>query len=111
MVVDCSVTNCIPVELFLGFVAIGIGLSIFGFIRQPQIPAMLAFGGIFILFMSVMFGGIIMGKIPITSIESGSTVTYAFMDNVFDFRGLPQVIFSLVGVIMMLSGGLMVAKT
>ena len=107
----CDTVTCMPVELFLGFVGIAVGLAIFGFIRQPQIPAMLAFGGIFILFISVMIGGIIMGKIPVESTSSGSTTNYEFEDNVFDFRGFGQAVFGFFGAVMMLSGGLMVYKT
>lgn len=95
----------------MGFVVIAVGLAIFGFIRQPQIPAMLAFGGMFILFIAVMTGGIIMGTIPVDATSSGSTTNYSFTDNVFDFQGFPQMLFALIGVIMMLSGGLMVFKS
>lgn len=108
--VDCAAVTCLPIEIFLGFTGISIALAIFGFIRQPPIPAMLAFGGMFILFVSVMTGGIIMGSIPEASISSGSTTTYQMTDNVFDFQGFPQMLFALMGVIMMLSGGLMVLR-
>lgn len=109
--VDCSVVNCMPVELFLGFVAVAISVAIFGFMRNPQIPAMIAFAGIFIMFISIMLGGIIMGKMPDTSVVSGSTTTYTLEDNVFDFSGFPQMIFGFMGAMMALVGGLMVYKT
>lgn len=112
MVVDCTLVNCMPVELFLGFIAMAIAMAIFGFMRQPQIPAMVSFAGIFILFISIMISGLIMGKIPTESIEvSASTTQYEFTDNVFDFTGFPQVIFGFVGSIMALTGGLMVNRT
>src|SRR5690349_21795794 len=104
---DCTGLICLPVELFLGFVAISVGMAIFGFMRQPQIPAMLAFGGVFIFFISIMTSGIILGAIPESSASSGSTTNYVMIDNTFDFRGFPQVIFAFLGVVMMLSGGLM----
>lgn len=110
MSVDCTTIICFPVELFLGFIVMSVAIGIFGFIRQPQIPAMLAFGGIFILFISVMVGGIIMGTIPQDSTSSGDTTSYTMIDNTFDFRGFPQMVFGLMGGIMMLTGGLMVAK-
>lgn len=100
-----------PVELFLGFVAVAISVAVFGFMRQPQIPAMISFAGVFIMFISVMLGGIIMGKIPEESTVSGSTTAYTMVDNVFDFQGFPQMIFGFMGAMMALAGGLMVYKT
>ena len=97
----------IPIELFLGFIAISISLAIFGFIRNPQIPAMLAFAGIFIMFIAVTTDNIIMGKIPVESVVSGSTTSYTFEDNTFQFTEIPKTIFALIGVICMLCGGLM----
>lgn len=43
----------IPIELFLGGIAVSIAIGIFGFIRNPQVPAMLCFGGAFVLLLSV----------------------------------------------------------
>lgn len=50
----------IPVELFLSFIGFSIALAIFGFIRQPQVPAMLSFAGMFILTIVVITNNIIM---------------------------------------------------
>jgi len=98
----------IPVELFLGGIVVSIALAIFGFIRQPQIPVMLVVGGMFILTIAVMTDGVIMGKIPITSTSTSSTVvTYEFVDNVYAFDELAKVMFALMGVMCMLCGGLM----
>lgn len=110
MAIDCNVVTCMPVELFLGGIVVSIALAIFGFIRQPQIPAMLVFSGIFIFSLAIIPSGIIMGKIPITSTSSGSTVTYAFIDNVFEFTELPKTIFGLIGATVMLCGGIMVGR-
>ena len=100
---------CLPVEIFLGIIGLALSMAIVGFIRQPQIPAMLVFGGIFILFVGVMVGGIIMGKVPTDATDTSSTNTaYTYEDNVFDFRGFPQMMFGLMGAICMLTGGLMV---
>lgn len=44
----------IPIELFLGFIGFSFFLALFGFLRNPQVPAMLAFGGIFILTISAV---------------------------------------------------------
>lgn len=100
----------IPVELFLGFIGVSIAIALFGFVRNPQIPACLVMGGMFILFLSVATDNVIMGKIPTTSVTSGSTVNYTFIDNIFEFNELPKVIFALIGTMFMIVGGLMVMK-
>lgn len=100
----------LPIELFLGALVVSIAIAIFGFIRQPQIPAMLCFAGMFILVLAVSTESIIMGKIPITSTSSGSVVTYAFIDNEYTFDEFPKVIFGLFGAILMLIGALMVGR-
>lgn len=43
----------IPIELFATFLGLSVALGIFGFIRQPQIPALMVFGGLFIITISV----------------------------------------------------------
>lgn len=52
----------IPIELFLGGIGVSIALGLFGFLRQPQIPAMLVFGGMFILIFAVATTGIIINS-------------------------------------------------
>ena len=100
----------IPIELFLGFIGVSITLAIFGFLRNPQIPATIVMGGMFILFLSVATDNVIMGKIPTTSVTSGSTVNYTFIDNTYEFTEMPKVIFALIGVMCMILGGLMVMR-
>ena len=100
----------IPIELFLGFVGASIALGIFGFMRNPQIPATIVMGGMFILTLSVATTEIIMGKIPVSSIDSGSTTNYTFTDNIYEFTELPKTIFALIGVMFMILGGLMVMR-
>lgn len=51
----------IPIELFGIMLASAFGLIIVGLLRQPQIPATIAFGGMFILFIAVTTDQIIMG--------------------------------------------------
>jgi hypothetical protein len=51
----------IPIELFLGFIGVSIALAIFGFLRNPQIPATIVMGGMFLLVISVATTNIIMG--------------------------------------------------
>jgi hypothetical protein len=101
----------IPIELFLGFTALFLAVGIVGFIRNPQVPAMIVISGIFILTLGVITNGIIMGAIPTTSVTSGSTTNYSFEDNVFEFTEMHKTLFAIVGAIMMLMGGLMVGRT
>jgi hypothetical protein len=100
----------IPIELFLGFIGVSIALAIFGFLRNPPIPATIVMGGMFILFLSVATDNVIMGKIPTTSVTNGSTVNYTFIDNTYEFTEMPKVIFALIGVMCMILGGLMVMR-
>lgn len=100
----------IVIELFLASLVVSIAVAIFGFIRQPQIPAMLVFSGMFILVLAVATDTIIMGKIPITSTSSGNVVTYAFIDNEFTFTELPKTLFGIMGSVLMLIGALMVGR-
>lgn len=100
----------VPIEIFLGCIVMSIALAIFGFLRQPQIPAMLVFGGMFILTISVATDEHIMGKIPITSVSSGNTVTYDFIDNIQPFDPTVKMLFALMGAIFMLCGALMMGR-
>ena len=102
--------NNIPFELFISFIGIAIGLSVFGFIRQPQIPAMLAFGGMFIMFIAVVTDNVIMGQIPVKSVVVGSTTNYTFTLDLFAFTSMYKMIFALIGVTMMLASAIMTLR-
>lgn len=60
----------IPIEIFSLFIGSSIALAIFGFLRNPQIPATLAFAGIFILTISVITTSIGIGYSESASINS-----------------------------------------
>lgn len=60
----------IPIELFLGGMGISITLAIFGFLRQPQIPAMLCFGGMFMLVFAVATDNIIMDSFASGNVDN-----------------------------------------
>jgi hypothetical protein len=51
----------IPIELFLGFIGVSIALAIFGFLRNPQIPATIVMGGMFILLIAVATTNVTLG--------------------------------------------------
>lgn len=52
----------IPIELFLGFIGVSIALAILGFLRNPQIPATIVMGGMFILVIAVATDNIKIGN-------------------------------------------------
>lgn len=100
----------IPFELFLGFMGVSISLAIFGLARNPQIPAMIVFAGVFILVMAVSIDNIIMGQLVDKSASSGQSVTYTYKPDLFAFNALPKVLFTFIAAVMMLTGALMVSK-
>lgn len=53
----------IPIEIFITGIGVSIALAIFGFIRNPQIPAMLVFGGMFMLVFAVATDFIIFNSV------------------------------------------------
>lgn len=88
----------IPVEMFALFMGASIAFAVFGFVRKPQIPAMLAFAGVFILVLSVSTTNIVMGynnNIDFITTEggiSGVTVdTILFSDDYTTNTGWTQV--------------------
>ena len=93
----------LPVELFGLFTGTSIALALFGFIRNPQIPAMMVFGGIFILFIAVSTDTIILDHFY-------DGLSGDIIDAGFEFTDLPKTVFALMGVIFMLSGALMVMR-
>ena len=59
----------IPIELFLGFIGTSIALAIFGFIRQPAIPALLCASGMFILTIVIATNNIIVAYSALDTVE------------------------------------------
>jgi hypothetical protein len=100
----------LPIEIFSIAIGLSVALGIFGFIRNPQIPAMMAFAGIFILFIAITTDQLKMGNLVSQSIfNSTSNITdYSYNDDIFQFTELPKTIFALLGSIFMLAGGLMI---
>lgn len=96
----------IPVELFLGFMALSIVFIIMGVVKKS--PALIVTSGMFILTMGVLPDGIIMGKIPTESTVTGATTTYEFIDNVFTYTQVTKMMFGLLGAFIMFVGALMV---
>ncbi len=94
----------IPIEIFLGFMGLSFAMAVMSFMPKTKQPFLLFIAGVMITFMSVTTDNIIMGKIPITSTVSGSTTTYAFIDNLFEFTQWHKILFALIGSIMLIVG-------
>jgi len=108
--IDCTVLSCIPIEVYGIMIVVSIVTAIFGFMRNPQVPVMLTLGGAFIFTIGAMFNGVLLGVMPDSSTTAGATTSYAMENNGFDMSGFPQVLVILMGSMLMLVSGVMVAK-
>lgn len=81
----------IPIELFITFLGATFGLALLGLIRQPQIPAMIAFAGMFMLAFSVATDNIIVSygtsANDKTIVVTNSTTTYPYDVETFSSAG------------------------
>lgn len=98
------------IEIFMAIIGLGVALAIFGFLRNPQVPATIAFGGIIIFFIAVMTTSLDMGNLVQESVTTGDTTEYTYQEDIEPFTDLSKVVIALIGVILMLLGGLMVYK-
>jgi len=94
----------VPLELFLGFMGLSFAMAVIGLCQR--IPMLLLIAGAFITVWALITDVIIMGKIPSTSIISGSTTTYTFIDNPYVFTQYPKILIAIIGAVIMLAGGL-----
>jgi hypothetical protein len=101
----------IPIELFALAMGSSFVFVIIGLLRNPQIPAMIAFAGMFILFIAVTTDKIIMNDRIDNINKTNVTDSYTYVNNSFEFTELPKVVFALIGVFLMLSGGIMGVKS
>lgn len=69
----------IPIELFSLFIGASIALGVFGFLRNPQVPAMIVFGGMFILVISVSTSNIILSFSDINNVPD--EIPYSVITN------------------------------
>lgn len=67
----------IPIQIFILGIGISLTLALLGFLRNPQIPAMLCFGGMFLLLFAVATDNIILSHGVITNTE-GEIVIYHY---------------------------------
>lgn len=94
----------IPIEIFLSFIAFSLVTGIIGLWKRT--PLMLFIAGAMITFWAIITDNIILGKIPESSIVSGLTTTYTFIDNPFEFTQWHKIFFALIGSVIMIAGAL-----
>lgn len=97
----------IPIELFLGFIATTFIMIIIGIVRNPQIPALIVFAGMFLLTITITTDNIIMGQLVTLSTFNTTNTEYDYEPDLFPFTEMVKVIFALFAVILMLSGALL----
>lgn len=88
--------------VFIGLTAIMVGIGI-----AKQVPALIVFAGMFLLMWSVLIDSIDMGSIPTSSTTVGSTTTYVYTNDPFEFTDWTKTLFSLFAVTLMLIGALL----
>lgn len=99
----------LPITLFFGAIGTAFVIGLLGVLRDPPIPEAMFITGIFILFISIMTDTLTVGD-PILQATNtsgnvtNSTTTYQYVANTFQFTQMVQVIFSLMGAVMMIVG-------
>jgi hypothetical protein len=108
----------IPFEVFTFITAFLFILPVIGFIFRFSIPLSIFFfaSGILLISFFLMIDTIDMGKIPDTSVIAGSTTTYNFKSNPYDFtlegsNYQIKVFLILTSVIMLFGGAVMEVKS
>lgn len=106
----------IPILVFITFFASSISMAIIGLIRNPQIPALVAFAGVFLLVFSISTDNIIIGYNETNStstVNSSGNVTQkdnVITPDVYQFTELPKALFGMFATILILAGALMIYK-
>ena len=97
----------IPFEVFFGFIGVSAFLFILGLARQPTIPASVVASGMFILLISAMADGLIMGQLVQKSTFANTTniTTYTYTPDVFQMNNYVRIGIALIGCMIMLIGG------
>ena len=97
----------IPFEVFFGFIGVSAFLFILGLVAR--IPASLVASGMFILLISAMADGLIMGQLVSKSTFANSTniTTYSYTPDIFQMNNYVRVGIALIGCMVILIGGLM----
>jgi hypothetical protein len=94
----------IPIEIFLPLIGLCLAMGTLGIWKK--IPLTMLIAGAIISFLAIQTDSIILGKIPITSTTSGSTTTYAFIDNEFTLDAWSKIFIGLIGSILMFVGAI-----
>lgn len=81
------------------------GAGLLGLLRDPQVPEAIFIAGIFVLVISVLTDTVQIGDPLVNSTSTvNGTTTMTYIPNTFPFTQWIQVLFALVGVIMMIAG-------
>ena len=96
----------IPIEIFLPLIGLSLAMAVISFLPKERPYFLLMLAGSIIAFSSLTTDTILLGKIPSTSVVSGSTTTYTFIDNTFEFTEWYKIFFMLIGVVIMLAGAI-----
>lgn len=98
----------IPFEIFSLMEGLFLIVSLVGLARNPQIPATLVIGGLFMLVLAVLASDINLGQLVNTATTTGDTTTFTYTDDNYTMDSMVIIIFSLLGIVFMLVGAGMV---
>lgn len=95
----------LPIALFFGFIGTAMGAGILGLLRDPQVPEAMFIAGIFVLVISVLTDTVDVGDPLVNSTATvNGTTSFTYVANSIPFTQMIQVLFALIGAIMMLTG-------
>lgn len=81
----------IPIEIFIVFIGASFGMALLGLLRQPQIPAMICFAGVFLLVFTISTDNIIVSygtsANDQTIVTTNTNTTYPYNVQTFSSAG------------------------
>lgn len=98
----------VPFEVFSLLEGMFLVIALVGLIRQPQIPATLVIGGLFMLVIAVLTMNIELGQLVNNATTTGSTTDFTYIEDNYSLDNTIKLIFALMGVVFMLIGAGMV---
>lgn len=94
----------IPFELFTALIGIFLAVGVISLWKKS--PFVLIIVGAVIATLGIFTDSIIMGKIPLSSTSSGSTISYIFTDNLYLLDAWSKIFICLIGAVLSIVGGL-----
>ena len=86
----------IPFEIFSLMEGLFLFVSIIGLIRNPQIPATIVIGGLFMLVIAVLASDINLGQLVDTATTTGDTTTFTYTDDNYTIADLSTMAISFI---------------